>query len=81
MGEAAKAAVAGLTRERGGLQRQRVQRSPLWVVFGRSPEAIPVIQEALQSNPRGRALRRPQVLVRGSTLRHAAALPCIRPTV
>jgi hypothetical protein len=28
-----------------------------------------------------RALRRPQVLVKDSTLRHAAALPCIRPTV
>ena len=38
-------------------------------------------EEPFQSNPRVRALRRPQVRAKGSRLRHAAALPCIRHTV
>src|SRR5262245_13213484 len=49
--------------------------------IGRSLEAIPITQGWVQSNPRVRALRRQQVPVRDSTLRHAPALPCIRPTV
>ena len=37
--------------------------------------------EPFQSTPRVRALRRPQVRMKGSRLRHAPAHPCIRHTV
>ena len=40
-----------------------------------------VTGEPFQSTPRVRALRRPQVRVKGSRLRHAPAHPCIRHTV
>ena len=41
----------------------------------------PITKERLQSNPRVRALRHTQVRVKGSSLKHAEALPCIRYTV
>lgn len=47
----------------------------------RCPKAMPVTQERVQRNPRGRAVRRPLVLAKGSTLRRSAAPPCILPTV
>jgi hypothetical protein len=63
---------------------RRGRDRPIIIAATRSAHPIdpaPITKEPFQSNPRVRALRHPQVRVKGSSLKHAEALPCIRYTV